>query len=1065
MSRFPLAPFTKGLSTLADEAAGDPQSLVEAGDVRGHTGILTLRKGYRILDIEPSHVNDSGGTTKTRAFLLFDASNDNASNTSWTQTLGQKWTIRWEMNFATLGASFTNGNRVALHITGAGFDPVKITLIGNTAAATCQISVAIQDNLGNTVTLTSTARTSAAWLAAFENGSARYLKITRDGITLNLYVGETLEDTDSTFTTNAHEAGVALYVGSDSTPGNYAAIAIYSSLVIVNRLLTEYESYWGIGYPTDSEAEPDVLGNWPFNDLTGTTVKDYSSYAKNLTISGATWTNSSHVSARGLGIGSWRRANGDIYHALASTRRGTSSAGAAPSGVVYTWKASETFLPFYFGGDPANDDATAGLTGLNAFARVDFQQGRDMLLLCNGYDFCRKRRTTFQYMGGTAPPTAPVVVTAGGAGTTATWIYAYSYFNSLTKTETGLSPFTTITITDDAGTTVNWFVSSDTQFDRVRIYRSKTGEAGLYLLTEQTMAAGSYADNPAKTDANLAAGPLCPGADISGNRGRKRAFIGFPDFRQDDPVEGPRKGPVTAPTLAQSGSSSVNNGVHYIAYSYYDSTNDVETGMSPAAAITVTGNQQIDISALVLPPEGSRYDQMRIYRTKAGAWEWFRAQTLNVATTATETQADSALTTTVETMALPPKFRGMAVFANRLWGFVGDRLYWSTAGFLEDHPEANAFSPKAGVHIRAISPTEGALFVHFEDGTIHLLPHPGDEPDLSYFVPLNLRQWSPRNAAVGHFTVQAVPGGLVWLARDGFFFANPGTLQHISRMITPEFLNLNAARGEYACSLYDGTRDIYRCWVSRGNKRLNEECFVFYVREGTWWLDNLHADMAGILYDGKENPHYCFLMENGVLCELDETLEQDGDGGGTQEGAVSDASPTHFAAIGGYTEPTGGDGGYPVWFVKSDGTIAQRFILDSGVAIPADDVTFYPSLVGLTSGSWTAYLNGIRGYFKTMLLHLGDMRLPKNLNRVFFFNRKQSAGGLQANISADEAALTSMDSDVDLTIPVSQITTMVGSGRVFQFEVYSDPPAASRPWGLKGMEMEAVVDESDVGTD
>ena len=53
---------------------------------------------------------------------------------------------------------------------------------------------------------------------------------------------------------------------------------------------------------------------------------------------------------------------------------------------------------------------------------------------------------------------------------------------------------------------------------------------------------------------------------------------------------------------------------------------------------------------------------------------------------------------------------------------------------------------------------------------------------------------------------------------------------------------------------------------------------------------------------------------------------------------------------------------------------------------------------------------------------------------------------------------------MDLALPVSQVTTQVGSGRMFQLEIYSDPPAASRPWGLKGLEIEGSIDLSDVGS-
>ena len=1076
MPRFPLAPFVKGLSTQTDIGAGDPQALPVCQDVRGHTGILTSRKGYTVLDLEPSHVKDSDATTKTRGYLTFDGSNDYALNNALAVTLGSKWTIRWVADFRIAGNA-TDGTRVLLDVHDGAQICVRLEVVGVTSASTIQLKLSVRDSAGTTVTGSGTARTLAQWTTAYGSQTPVNIRITRghpiDG--LAVMVNETAEITisDTLALTMAETNEIA--VGGNITGGANSFLKVYSSLVIANRILgwaisqdidgNNYDDcYFGIHYPTDAEAEQDILGNWPFNEMTGTTLTDYSSYAKNMTISGATWTAGTHTAARGLGIFSWRRANGDLYHVVASGRRAPSSAGAAPSGAVYVWKATRAWSPFYFGGDAANDDATAGLSGLNQFARMDFAKGRDMLIMSNGKDYPRKYRTSFQYLGGTAPATAPILSQTAASPFT----YAYSYLNSVTKTETGLSPVATASA---ATGNITWFVSSDTQFDRVRIYRTKTGETTLYLLTEQAMGTGGpYTD--VTTDAQLNGAPLVQGSDAPGNRARKRAFLAFPDFRVDDPETGPRKGPAAAPTLAVTGAAgSLSVGNYYVAYSYYDSTNDVETGMSPAALQAAIANDRIDVSAMVLPSETSRYNQIRIYRTKASAFTWYLDRTITAATTSALTQADSALATTIETYSLPPKFEGMATFGNRLWGFVGDRLYWSTAGFQEDHPEANGFSPKAGVRIRAICATERLLFVHFEDGVIYALPHPGDQADLSYFIPLNLKQWAPYGAAVGHFTVQATPRGLIWLSRDGFYRATETELEHLSPQIGPDFLNLNAYRGKYACSLYDGTRKIYRCWVSRGEKRLNEDCFTYYLDTGTWWQDSIHADAAGVLYDTKENPHFCFLVENGVLCELDETVTSDGGGSVTTDGAV-EASPgiEYFGDITGvFVEPTGGDGGYPVWFYKTAGndkTMVQRYKLDAALAITGH--TFYPSYKGIQTGTWTAARMAIRGYFKTMLLHLGDLRKIKNIQSIFFMNRINSSSGLQVNLLTDDGAsggsTAACNNDVDCAKPVSQVTTQNGSGRAFQFTVYSDPIKAGLPFGLKGIDIDATVDTNDVGT-
>lgn len=241
MARFPLGPLVKGLSTLVDPAAGDAQSSPDLKDVRGHTGILTLRKGFRVLAIEPSHKQTSNDATKVWGYLGFDGVNDYATNAAWTQQLGTKWTIRlWAYALTLSGVNDTTGTRTLLHIPGTLQDPVLLQIVGATGGSTAQIKVVVKDKNGATATLTGTARTTAAWITLLGQHAVAYIRVVRDGANVYLYVGEQLESSTGIFSSEAHEASTALWVGATSGPtaGTYCNLQLLG-LAIINRALTQ----------------------------------------------------------------------------------------------------------------------------------------------------------------------------------------------------------------------------------------------------------------------------------------------------------------------------------------------------------------------------------------------------------------------------------------------------------------------------------------------------------------------------------------------------------------------------------------------------------------------------------------------------------------------------------------------------------------------------------------------------------------------------------------------------------------------------------------------------------
>lgn len=1033
---------TGGLNTLVDPLVGDLRQSPDLANVRVESGLLAQRKGTRQLDREPSSVN-SGGSDKGRVSLSFSAASSEygrAINTSGI-TLGTKWTVRLEMAFAQASHQ-TIGNYFLFELATPPGSMLKLYAEGNGSAI--RLVLTATDELGTAVTIQTSYKTAAAWSATT---SGRFIRVTRDGATINLYVAETLEATTSGFTTKKHSAALDIYLNSDQTPGNHSNSVFYG-LTFVNRVLTEEECYWGANFPADPVNEDQqILGNWPAIEGTGTSLKDYSTYTNNLTLLNTpTWAAGTNRFARGLGIFAYRLRDGTKYHVIGASRTALDGSSNAPSGAIYTWVADSDFYPFFFGGATAANDGTASLDELSFLHRMDFQAFRDILYMTNGFDFCRQFYLgTWGYLGGTAPHVAPVATDSGSGSS---WRWVQTWFNPSTKKDTAASPY--VELTDaGSGSSIQTWVSSDAQFTKARVWRTLSGGT-VYYLAGEVAAGASFTDTI--SDADLRKQQLLHGPDgsLSGNYLVKRSYI--------------PGGPATAPSLASGGAGNVNAGTHYWAYAWRNSTTGAESGMSAAASIVVAGGgESISVTNLVLPPSGTDFDQTVLYRTKAGAFLWYQVgNAFTAATSTTDNTADSSLTTTIETKSLPPKSSFMCPFAGRVF-YGGDpdnrgTGWWSSTGVGcsgEDVTWTSGHDPNPGAELVAYHATQFNLFWHYSDGKIFVMDHPGPEPALEQFVPFNLRLWSDHGAAVSHFSIQKTPLGTIWLGDDGFYREGNGGPENIAPTITPDFLDLNLQRIRYACSLYDKGRMVYRCWVSRGNKRYNEECFVLDLRNLVWCLDDApHADAAGILRDGKEFPHYVALGENGVLVEFVEQ-DYDGDGTGTLSGAVAGATMISFTDIGGRVAPTGEDSGYPIWLKNdSSGVLYQRFVISPGLGIVGSKVNFVPSLKDLESGSWTVYFHGIRGRWKSMMLDYGDRRYDKSLGDFYLYHGEETvATSLAVTAASAEGTLASIG-----TITLNNgdnrgvIERTLVDGRVFQIQLDHNPPTSGRSFRIVGFE-------------
>lgn len=1000
LPRLTLGPFVGGVD-LQSEASIMPQAYSpNAVDISMARGICETRAGYRVLDAEPSYLASS--TPKAaRQTLTLDAASSQSGSATFVRPIRNGFSIVYE----GLPTDTSDGT----YVIAAVHDGVNLIAQLEYVVLTSTVAyrLRVRDSSGNTYTATTPYQTTAAWGA-----TRRYVTVVFSG-TAAIYVGgvsQTITPTGSS--TAVFSTPAAFYLSFDGTT-NYASQAI-SQIVLVNRRLNaasgniqnyaedepSQDSYFPLGFPVDSiENDPDILLHYTFTENTGTTVYDWSQFGTDLTLANTpTWVTGGgqHLYGRGLGMGVWRAKDGTRYNVLGFTRNAPRTTTNVKQGVIYVDRCDQSWAKggaslnkdiYYIGGSATADQTSPSFAGLDSFARMLFLQIGHRLTVMNGVDYIRQITVaTWNYLGGTAPPTAPVIV---GTGTGSNWKVCYSYYNPIDDVETGRSPVATIT--DDAlGTTVQWFLSSDAQFTHVRIYRTISDGTRFYLETTQAMGAAAYA--LAVTDANLVAMPVLPGdGSAEGNRKVKRLYLAFPDFSPEDGAYGPSLGskgnqrsPAAQATTGVTGSGgSLSAGNYYVAYAYRNSTTGEETGMSPAVLQAVSANDRIDVSNMVLPGD-SNYNQIVLYRTKVNAFTWYEDKVFTAAATNTLTQADSALTTTIETKALPPICPWGAIFANRLWLLANDgTLYWSTAGDYGSFPFENAHRVRGKIGGASILAVGSLLLVGFEDGVVYALPGPGGEVSLSYFVLVNFQLYSTDGGCIAQETAKATDIGILWLGIEGVYLYDGQTITLASARMTPFFRYLNLGRARYATALWKDDEHLYMIAVPRGfdkKARLNDSWVCMFTVGRAWMPYQLPpCDVLGILEDAGGTSRYCFQMPSGLLCELltkSQTQQRIDPANAVYDGvetqtAANMANPTacSFDAPT-YTAPAGFDGGFAVWMLRNSAVTSitnhtvQRWVLRNGTPF-LSGLNFYPMFATAIGATFKGYLGGIRSQWVT----------------------------------------------------------------------------------------------------
>lgn len=144
-------------------------------------------------------------------------------------------------------------------------------------------------------------------------------------------------------------------------------------------------------------------------------------------------------------------------------------------------------------------------SSLSETARPSLVQFKDLLFFYNGVDDFVYDGTNTRQIGITPPASAPALASNvnGSLTATATYYFAYTYYNSVTGAESSPSPLSSIVVAADPndGVTATVVAGDAATADTIRLYRTIANQPVLYLDT--TAAIGSTSIQSTQADAGL----------------------------------------------------------------------------------------------------------------------------------------------------------------------------------------------------------------------------------------------------------------------------------------------------------------------------------------------------------------------------------------------------------------------------------------------------------------------------------------------------------------------------------------------------------------------------------
>lgn len=397
---------------------------------------------------------------------------------------------------------------------------------------------------------------------------------------------------------------------------------------------------------------------------------------------------------------------------------------------------------------------------------------------------------------------------------------------------------------------------------------------------------------------------------------------------------------IGGPTVAvAAGAGSMNAAAGYTyEFCYGNSNTGHISSPTPISVNTGTFTNKAGVTVTLTASTDAQVNQIRLFRTTdGGGGTYFELPTSPYANTTgnvTDSAADASLQigsiAPTPTFNDPPTpFRGMSYFSGRIWGFAGNKVYFSGLEEINQGvPEESFPSGIAGNFWSFDQPVQALSVAGIGASQMlgilcggRLYGITGNTLDTFRRFIISTRRGC-RNLAC----VSALGGMIAWLDSSNMIFGSDGnSVEELSTLVRPDFSSLNPAN----CSLTFHTAGRFHWLVLSTGTKL----YLYDVDQDQWMPPWTFS--AKYVFSGETSPgNYVLMASNGTKA-LQLTPGSFNDNGSTyspiaQLGLLSVIPDygTRFSYIGtgSYNEPT--RTGYPVTFqVTNNGKALKDFLI------------------------------------------------------------------------------------------------------------------------------------------
>jgi hypothetical protein len=323
----------------------------------------------------------------------------------------------------------------------------------------------------------------------------------------------------------------------------------------------------------------------------------------------------------------------------------------------------------------------------------------------------------------------------------------------------------------------------------------------------------------------------------------------------------------TVSVLAGAGGMNAAAGYTY-EFCYGNSQTGHISSPTPVSSATGTFTNKAGVQVTLTASTDPQVDQIRVFRTTdGGGGTYFELPTspyVNTSTNVTDAAADASLQigsiAPTPTFNDPPTpFRGMSYFSGRIWGFTGNKVWFSGLEEINQGvPEESFPSGIAGNFWSFDQPIQAMAVAGIGSNQLLAVLCGGRVYGITGNTLDTFRRFiiSTRRGCRNLACVSALGGMVAWLDSSNMVFGSDGnSVEELSTLVRPDFVNLVAAN----CSLTFHTAGRFHWMVLSTGTQL----YVYDVDQDQWMPPWTFS--AKYIFSGETSPgNYVLMASNGT---------------------------------------------------------------------------------------------------------------------------------------------------------------------------------------------------------